>query len=170
MTSIALTSGRLPALRDVYRALRRYLPGIAAFAAPIAVVAERGTLAAKFASNEWDAGAFYSAVFDWSSIQSAFLFGIYAFILSRSEPFIRAIDGTEPFEMLRSYSRRTLYLTFALTIASMPLAVVGPKPTDNLSSLNLWIFAGLASLAAYTFCRFLKVVRVFGKIEGMRPR
>jgi hypothetical protein len=170
MTSIALTSGGSPALRDAYRAVRRHLPAIAAVAAPLSVIAGRDTLAARFAADAWDVAAFYSAIFDWSSIQSAFLFGIYAFVLSRSEPFIKAVDNTEPFEALRSYSRRTLYLTFVLTIISMPLAVASPKPAASLLSLELWTFAGLSSLMAYTFCRFLKVVRVFGKIEGLRPR
>lgn len=170
MTSIAPTFGGSLALRNFYRAVRQHLPSIAAVMAPVAVFASRDTLAAQFASDSWDVSAFYSAIFDWSSIQSAFLFGIYAFVLSRSEPFIKAIDGTATFENLRSYSRRTLYLTFALTLVSMPLAVTSPKPSSDLLSPALWIFAGLSSLASYTFCRFLKVVRVFGKIEGMRPR
>lgn len=170
MTSIAHTFEGSLALRDIYRRVRKHLPAIAAISAPLAVFAWRDTLALRFANEAWNVGAFYSAVFDWSSIQSAFLFGIYAFILSRSEPFIKAIDGSEPFEALRSYSRRTLYLTFILTIVAMPLAVAEPKPGADMLSPSLWVFAGLASLTAYTFCRFLKVVRVFGKIEGMRPR
>ena len=170
MTSIGHTFDGSLVLRDARRRLRRHLPAIAAVTAPISVLAERETLSSRFGSEAWDIGAFYSAVFDWSSIQSAFLFGIYAFILARSEPFIKAIDGTEPFEKLRSLCRSTLYMTFLLTLVSMPLAVTQPQPTNSLLSLNLWVLAGLSSLAAFSFFRFFKIVRVFSKIEGLRPR
>jgi hypothetical protein len=119
----------------------------------------------QFATEAWDLGAFYSAVFDWASIQAAFLFGVYAFFLSRSEPFIQAIAGSQGFKLLRKYVVRTLYLSMALSVIALPM-VVSPLVPDEGEIGPAFVILWLnAVLLTYTFLCFLKVIRVFGKIE-----
>ena len=84
MHSIGLTSVNLPEPRRVGLWLRANLEWLGSAAIGVVTFIWRETIAQKFTSEAWDIGAFYSAVFDWSSIQAAFLFGVYAFFLSRS--------------------------------------------------------------------------------------
>ncbi|MGB3721327.1 MAG: hypothetical protein WA979_00730 [Pacificimonas sp.] len=154
----------IEARRFVRRNLER-IGGATAFALPFVF---RSDLAAKFQSEAWNLAAFYAAIFDWSSIQSAFLFGIYAFVLSRSEPFIRAISDNSVFEELRTYVRRALYLTLALTLITIPLVVSSPSPDPSWTDYGLWIVAIITAFTAYTFLSFIKVLRVFAKIERLR--
>jgi len=120
----------------------------------------------KFQNKSWDIGAYYSAIFDWSSIQAAFLFGVYAFFLSRSEPFLQAIGGTPVFKQLRQYVVRSLYLSLTLSVLTLPV-LVSPPEMKSGNLIGFIVFWFLSTLLTYTFFCFLKVVRVFGKIERM---
>ena len=162
MTSIADTSVELPELADMWVRVRRWLEPLAAVAAAGVVVWWRPQIAANFASEAWSLSSFYSAVFDWASVQGALLFGVYAFFLSRSEPFLQAIAESAPFQQLRRYVVRTLYLTLGLTVLSLPILVAPPSIT---SAAGYLVFSVFAVALTYTFFCFLKVVRVFGKIE-----
>ena len=123
------------------------------------------TITANFTYKIWDLGAYYSAVFQWSSIQGAFLFGVYAFFLSRSEPFIQAIAGSGAFKLLREYVVRTLYLSMGLCVLTLPM-LVAPAPVDGgVFSIGFGMLWLSTVLLVYTFMCFLKVIRVFGKIE-----
>ena len=103
MHSTAATSVTLPRGKDLWLAARANLDWIAATLAGGTLYIWRAPVAASFAAKEWDLGAFYSAIFGWSSVQGAFLFGVYAFFLSRSEPFIEAIAPSPAFKLLRQY-------------------------------------------------------------------
>lgn len=165
MRSTGATSVNLPGWRDLYLTARSNLEWIAAALVAGTLTNWRGLVGARFASNEWSVGDFYSAVFDWSSIQAAFLFGVYAFFLSRSEPFIQAIAGSQPFRQLREYVVRTLYLSMTLTVLSLPFLIAAPPISPDGNGLGYVVFCGLSSLLTFTFFSFLKVIRVFGKIE-----
>jgi hypothetical protein len=108
------------------------------------IIKERAYVTASFASGRWDMPAFYAAVFDWSSIQAAFLFSVFAFFLSRSEPFIQAISNTVPFRALRAYVLKSLILSLGLTLASLPLLISTPVVVSgnyiNLGFLLLSVF------------------------------
>lgn len=162
MTSIADTSAGLPALGDAWRLVRRWLEPLAAVAALGAVMWWRPQIAESFARGDWSLDSFYSAVFDWASVQSALLFGVYAFFLSRSEPFLQAIAESAAFLRLRRYVIRTLYLTLGLTVLALPVLVAPPSISSGWGYL---VFTGFSVSLTYTFFCFLKVVRVFGKIE-----
>lgn len=164
MHSIGLTSVNLPGSRKAGLWLRANLEVLSGVAVGLAAFLWRQPIAEKFTSKAWDIGAFYSAVFDWSSIQAAFLFGVYAFFLSRSEPFIQAIAGSSAFKMLRRYVVRTLYLSMALTVISLPM-VVSPLGVESGNTLGFAVLWVIMVLLTYTFLCFLKVIRVFGKIE-----
>lgn len=160
----------LPVWTELFRFFRRHLATIAAIATFAFVLYQREWVSAQFSSGAWDIGAFYAAVFDWASIQSAFLFGIYAFVLGRTEPFIRAIADTSVFEQMRAHVRRTMYLALLLTVFAMPMLVAKPEVSASWDSVGLWGFTGVATLAAFTSFSFLKVVRVFRKVERINGK
>jgi len=165
MQSIELTSVSLPGWRDILKWLRANLEWLGTLAALAVLGFFRFEVSNAFASKSWDLAAFYSAAFDWSSIQAAFLFGVYAFFLSRSEPFIQAIAGSPAFRLLRRYVVRTLYLSMALSVITLPMVVRPLDMTANVIDWPFLYFAVTASLFVYTFLCFIKVIRVFGKIE-----
>jgi len=165
MSNTAVISVNLPEWRNLWRPVRNRLEWIASTVAGVLIVWQQQAIAANFNSKDWDLGAFYSAVFDWSSIQGAFIFGVYAFFLSRSEPFIQAISSSRAFKMLRRYVVRTLYLTLILTVISLPMVVSPLAMNGGRLSAGFIVFTFQSTLAVYTFFCFLKVIRVFGKIE-----
>jgi hypothetical protein len=142
--------------------IRAWIEPAAAVLAATAVAWWRPEISANFESGGWSLSSFYGAVFDWASVQSALLFGVYAFFLSRSEPFIQAIAGSVAFQQLRRYVIRTLYLTLGLTVAALPVLIAPPAIKGDIGYL---VFAAFMVGLTYTFFCFLKVVRVFGKIE-----
>ena len=153
----------------MYRFFRRNLNLILVAISLILLVRYAADIAPKFAVGEWSLENFYAALFDWSSILSAFMFGIYAFVLSRSEPFMKAASGTRAFEDARDYVRRTVYLALAMTAVCVPMLVAGPSPVDGgWLDYGYWIFASYVVGTVYLFSRFLKIVRVFRKLEQPR--
>jgi hypothetical protein len=165
MHSIELTSVNLPELPKIGRWFRTWFEVLGAATAGLLVFIWRDDIVAQFANETWNLGAYYSAIFDWSSIQAAFLFGVYAFFLSRSEPFIQAIAGSGAFKLLRRYVVRTLYLSMSLTVAALPMVVSPLQMGADWVSLGFAIAWFQTTLLVYTFLCFVKVIRVFGKIE-----
>lgn len=154
-----------PVYSEMYRVFRRHLPSMAGAFAFACVIVWRVPISNGLSSEDWDVGALYAAIFDWSSIQSAFLFGIYAFLLGRTEPFLKAIAETPAFERMRAHVRLTMIAALILTLVALPLLVARPIPSSSLCSFSLWAFGLLAFFTAYTSASFIKVVRVFWKIE-----
>jgi hypothetical protein len=166
MADIAITSGPPQVWRDGYVWLRRHLDWLVPLAVIVAVVKERAFITHSFATERWNLGGFYAAVFDWSSIQAAFLFSVFAFFLARSEPFIQAISGTVPFRALRKYVLRSLVLSMGLTLVSLPPLVNTPDMVDGAYlNAGFIVFLFVTAFLSYTFMCFVKVVRVFYKLE-----
>ena len=165
MQSTRLTFVPLPGGRDLVKWLRANLEWLVAVAVGGMLFAYRFKVSAMFAEKTWNLGAFYAALFDWASIQGAFLFGVYAFFLSRSEPFIQAIAGSQAFRLLRRFVVRTLYLSLALSVLTLPMLVAPIELEKGRIDVGFGAFCFLSILTAYTFMCFTKVIRVFGKIE-----
>lgn len=165
MQSIGLISVNLPEWHKGAKWLRANLEWIGAVGVGVAAIVWRNEIVTMFADKTWELGAYLSAVFNWSSLQGALLFGVYAFFLSRSEPFIQAIASSPAFRLLRRYVLRTLYLSMILSAMVLPMLVAPTsmkKGEIGLSFGHLWLSTVLLT---YTVLCFLKVVRVFGKIE-----
>jgi hypothetical protein len=158
----------LPDWSESYRFVRRNLERIATSATLLLIVWQRAAITANFAGGDWSLSNFYSAVFNWSAIQVGFLFGAYAFFLSRSEPFIQAVAASDHFTQLRIYVKRTMYLTMALAALTAALLVDTPAMVAGRFSLGFGVFAVVSCVLIYTLFCMLKVIRVFGKLE--RPR
>lgn len=169
MLSIATTSPRSLVASDVYRLVRRNLEWLVAAVVLLVIGFEREVIQQAFATQDWGIDRYYSAVFGWASIQGAFLFSVYAFFLSRSEPFIRAIAQTEAFHSLRQYVLRALWLSIGLTLLTLPLLVAAPeiKVTAKLTA-GFGVFWLVSVWLTYTFMCFVKVIRVFRKLEAMQ--
>ncbi len=164
--NIAITSEGSPVVLNVYRFLRRNLESIVPLGVGAILIWQQPSISANFISKDWDIDAFYSAVFDWSSIQAAFLFSVYAFFLSRSEPFIQAIAKTQPFTELRRYVLRALSLSILLSLISLPLLVSAPDFEQNYrTDFGFIAFSGILVFLTFTFMCFVKVIRVFHKLE-----
>ena len=128
---------------------------------------EGTTVIDNFHRNLWSISQFYSAIFSWASVQGALLFSVYAFFLSRSEPFIRAVSKTFPFRQMRVYILRTLWLTIILNLISLPLMVAPPVPARaGLLDPGFDALLVLVAMFSLAFLRFLKIVRVFRLLEG----
>ena len=165
MHCIGLTSVNSPEWHRAPKWLRANLEWLGTSGVAVAGFVWRDEIITKFASKSWELGAYLSAVFNWSSLQGAFLFGVYAFFLSRSEPFIQAIAPSPAFKLLRQYVLRTLYLSMVLSAMVLPM-LVAPASMKvgevGFSFGHVWL---ATVLLTYTVLCFLKVVRVFGKIE-----
>lgn len=162
MDNTEAISVQLPGWRNLYNAARSNLEWIAAIVAVVEIVLWREWITGKFISEAWELGALYAAIFDWSSIQAAFLFGIYAFFLSRTESFLKAVASSPFFPSLRRYVVRTLYLSMLLTVLSLPMLVA---PLNVATIAGFAVLTILCGLTVFTFFCFLRVIRVFGKIE-----
>jgi hypothetical protein len=126
----------------------------------------RVEIAAHFAPEGWKAESLYSAVFNWASVQSGFVFGIYGFIVSKRDGFIGEIANTRTFAQLTRYARRAYLTGFALTFASLPLTVAQPV-IDDSSSRAFLVTAVWFAAFIWTFCAFLRVAFIFGALVAV---
>ena len=126
----------------------------------------RVEIAANFEPNRWKAESLYSAVFNWASVQSGFVFGIYGFIVSKRDGFIGEIARTHTFAELTRYARRAYLTGFALTFASLPLTVAQPA-IDNPTSESFIVAAIWFAAFIWTFCAFLRVAFIFGALVAV---
>jgi hypothetical protein len=129
----------------------------------------REKVVAEAISKEVDFGNLYSSVFDWSSIQTGFLFGIFGYIAGKSDGFIASIRNTEEMTEFLGYQKRAMLLGFLLTFASIPMMVTNLS-FDSSSSLNYWLFTVWAALAVWAFLAFLRVAYIFGIVIKTRDQ
>ncbi|GJL92148.1 hypothetical protein [Hyphococcus sp.] len=86
----------------------------------------RGKILPLFALGDdgWSLDNLYSVVFDWSSIQTGFVFGIYGFVVRKSDGFISEIRPTVAITQFLSHTKKAIVIGFLFTFASIPLVVV----------------------------------------------
>lgn len=110
-----------------------------------------------------DYGNLYAAVFDWSAIQTGFLFAAFGYLVGGTTKFIKFIEDTALMPTILGYVRRATALGFALTFISLPLLVFSPKITESEKWLVLLI-AGWFGLFIWSIFAFLRVAYIFGVI------
>ncbi|TPJ21655.1 hypothetical protein [Mesorhizobium sp. B2-7-2] len=113
-----------------------------------------------------DFSGLYSSVFDWSSIQTGFLFGIYGYVAGKSDGFIAAVKNTPAMILFIGYTKVATYLGFFVTFFSIPLIVVD----FSITPAAWWryvIFIGWSFFSIWAFFAFLRVAYVFGHL--IRP-
>jgi hypothetical protein len=125
----------------------------------------RFQISCNFIPNRWDASNLYSAVFNWASIQSGFVFGIYGFIATKKDGFAGVFARGGSFTRFLAYARRAYATGFFLTFISLPIMVVDPVISDS-RELEFWIVAAWFATFIWTFCAFLRVAFIFGMVTA----
>jgi len=111
----------------------------------------------------------YSAVVDWSAIQTGFLFGIFGFVAGKNEGFIAAIRDTPEMAAFSRFMRTAIFLGFIVTLMSIPLMVSGFEIRDGA----LWryaVFSGWSFLTIWSFFAFWRIAYLFGILLRVRDR
>lgn len=151
------------------KAFERHAP-VAFGALTVALIAVfRLAIAERFEPNGWDSTSLYSAVFNWASIQSGFVFGIYGFIVTKKDGFAGVVSKAKSFDKFLAYARRAYLTGFALTFVSLPIMVANPEIADT-SSPEFWVVAVWFAAFVWTFCAFLRVAFIFGIIAAVPDR
>lgn len=159
----------IPQRSGFWLAVERYGPLGLTVATMVALYVQAPSIFASIEASKWEVSNLYSAVFNWSAIQTGFAFAVYGFVVGRSEGFIPAIRETVAMKRFLGYVKRANVGGFILTIISMPLTVVSPKPgpIDSLQFLMLLLWFGLF---LWTFLAFLRIAYSFGHLSSIRDQ
>lgn len=147
--------------------IERLLPLLMAFAAVFLLLYYQEEIVAKVSNRVLDFSVLYAAVFDWSAIQTGFLFGIFGFIAGKNEGFIAEIRETPEMRLFAGYQKSAMFLGFLLTVVSIPLMVT-KFSFDIEQEFRYWLFCSWCFLAVWAFCAFLRVAYIFGIIIRVR--
>lgn len=129
----------------------------------------RTEIISHFGPSKWQPSNLYGAVFNWASIQSGFVFGIYGFIATKRDGFVGEILERASFQELLGYARRAYMTGFGLTFVSLPIMVVSPSLASP-SNATYWIISAWFASFIWTFCAFLRVAFIFGMIVAVPDR
>lgn len=145
----------------------RWAPAGAALIFLIASLYFREAITDQFTRKSWDLSNLYTAIFDWSAIQTGFLFAVYGFIAGKAEGFIYQVRNTVFMRRYINYTKRAMLIGFVLTVVSIPLIVGNPDLTADtwgtFLTIALWF-----SLFVWAFSAFLRVAFIFGVIARIR--
>lgn len=148
------------------RAFERYAPALLASLTLATLIYFRSSISGEFTPHGWQSSNLYSAVFNWASIQSGFVFGIYGFVVTKRDGFAGEVAKAEAsFNQFLTYARRAYLTGFALTFVSLPIMVINPRIAGS-STTEFWIVAIWFAAFVWTFCAFLRVAFIFGIISA----
>ncbi|MAC35646.1 MAG: hypothetical protein CME38_18890 [Haliea sp.] len=102
----------------------------------------------------------YAAVFDWSAIQTGFLFAVYGFVVGKNDGFIGAIRKTPAMGKFTASLRRAILVGFLLTFTSMMLLLYPLQPI----AWEYWVLSLWLALFMWAFFLFCSVALTFGVI------
>lgn len=143
--------------------VERFGPFALAIMAIAGIYTYRPNLLQLAAKGEIDFSNLYSSVFDWSSIQTGFLFAIFGFVAGKTDGFIHEIKATPEMQSFLLYTKRALALGFMITFFSVPLIVtsfdIAKGPSWKFHLFSLWSF-----LSVWGFFAFLRVAYIFGAL------
>ena len=109
----------------------------------------------------------YAAIFDWSAIQTGFAFGVYGFVIGKSDGFLAKIKGTVAMDHFMGYIRKANVIGFCLTILSIPLIVMNPKITAT-NDIAYFVIAIWFSTFIWLFLAFLRLTYTFDMIASTK--
>lgn len=147
----------------------KWLPVFAAVCSLACAYFMRPYFEASFVQDGWIETNLYTAVFDWSAIQSGFMFAIYGFVATKKDGFTGTVMKGQSFQRFISYTRTACVGGFALTIYSLPLLVVSPE-VDGSDDATYWIIAIWFAFFVWAFLAFLRVAFSFGIIIATKDR
>lgn len=151
--------------------IERFAPATFCALSLAAIFLWRSEIAGHFQSDDWKSSDLYTAIFGWASIQTGFVFGIYGFVASKDDGFIKQVSGDRSFARFVGYIKRANLAGFLLTFFTLPMIITSPELKDPNSTAFLvtMIWFGVF---VWTFCAFLRVAFIFGRIVAVpdRPR
>lgn len=149
--------------------LEQYGPAFAAAIALASLFYYSQEIAMNFSSEKWKSSGLYAAIFGWSSIQVGFSFGVFGFVLGKSDGFVKEIRGTKAMARFLSYIKRANIAGFILTISSIPLVVIEPTIREPIDFYYIFI-AIWFSLFVWSFFSFLRIAYNFGRIASVKDK
>ena len=120
--------------------------------------------------GKWNEASLYGSLFNWASIQTAFLFAIYTFIIGRPGGFRDRFSNTKLYVDAMRYLRRTVFYSFAFSFVCLPFMFVAP----DIEHWTGWKNIGLAYIAfavfsvagLYLFGRIVISMKIFMFVES----
>jgi len=121
--------------------IEMYSPVVVAAVVFVALVLKQNSIANAFRLYELNAGGLYSSIFDWASIQTGFMFGVYGFVVGKTDGFIADVRNTKAMGRFVHYTWMATAIGFVLTLTSMPLIVTSPNFESATPAVRLLICA-----------------------------
>lgn len=149
--------------------IERFFPIASAGIVLVALYVFRDGVISGANAGTLDFGVLYAAVFDWSAIQTGFLFGIFGFIAGKNDGFVKELKDTEQLAYFHNYQKTAIALGFVITFASIPLMVLNLS-FSVAASWEFVVFSGWAALSMWAFFAFVRVAYIFGIIIRVRDR
>lgn len=94
----------------------------------------------KAVAEKWAIDSLYSAIFDVSSIVCAFLFSFLIFIKTTENRFLSSFRQDRLYGVMTRDFLASIFSSFILTVVTIPLIVVVPKPE---LLMNVWFLVVL---------------------------
>ncbi len=137
-------------------------PALIGAASCVVLAATQSSVLQLITDKKLEVHGLYEAVFGWGSVQTAFLFGVYALILTKNDGFIGAIKDTRGLKSFYGYLKAAIYAGFIITIVTMPLLGY-PEPPDHFGMFYL-ILCAWVGLFAFAFATFIRVAYFFSVV------
>jgi hypothetical protein len=123
-------------------------------------------IAPNFVADGWSTSDLYTAIFSWASIQAGFVFGVYGFVVGKTEGFVADVRETSAMRRFLAYVRRANFGCFFLAVTSLPLVITNPAVSDpkswSYSLVSTWF-----ALFVWNFFSFLRVSFGFGHLASV---
>lgn len=149
--------------------IERYAPIVSALIATTLIWYFRADIVTGVSDGTLKFDVMYSAIFDWSAIQTGFLFGIFGYVAGKNEGFIAEIRSTQEMKNFSIYQRNAIFLGFSLTFISIPLMVTNFTFGDG-STYKYILFCAWSFLSIWAFLSFMRVAYIFGIIVRVKDR
>ena len=149
--------------------IERYGPSALALLAAIVIGFYRGDIAGHVSDNSLHMSNIYAAVLSWASIQIGFAFGVYGFVVGKTQGFVEAARDTLAMSRFLRYVKRANIGGFILTAGSLPLVALSPSP-NRTDSMLFWVIAAWFCLFVWTFFALLRVAYNFGHLSSVRDQ
>lgn len=146
-------------------ALEKWGPVVISAVVTCALIVMKVKMLSLVAESKIQPSNLYSAVFNWSAVQVGFSFGVYGFLLTKSDGFVGAVRKSVAMKRFTAYVRRGTVGGFLLTIASIPVTVASPSPGSSdftYYALSFWF-----GLFIWTFLAFIRIAFIFGRLASV---
>jgi len=149
--------------------IERFGPILIGLLVLAALLYYRVSISLMFSNGGWQSAGLYTAIFDWSAIQTGFAFGVYGFVIGKADGFVAKIKGTKAMERFVSYIKRANVIGFFLTISSIPLIVINPEIKQD-AIYSYYIVAIWFSIFVWSFMAFLRLAYNFGILASVKDK